>query len=272
MRSQGTKQWIEDYLFIINKQGDRVPFKLNPIQHKFLTEDVSGKDIVLKARQQGFSSLILAMFAKDFLTKENTYNVVVADDTDNAQGLLKRVKGFVQNWCEKEGFSEKQILKYNSKYELYFEAINSTYHIGTAQNTQFGRSRTITNLHLSEGAFYPHLMDILAGAGQAFSGQGKLIIETTANGYNEFQDFWTRSKLGETGFQAHFYPASDFYDIETLELKKQELKLAQDGGTYEQEYPDTDAEAFLLSGRPYFGREATEYYTSMIVKPIQDYV
>lgn len=165
------KKFIEKYLSIVDKAGTLVPFRLNAVQDKYLTQDATGKDIILKARQMGFSSLILAQFLADFLYKKNTYNVVVADGTDNAQGLLKRVKDYLKCWAESHEMDIDKLLKYNSKYELYLESNNSTYHIGTAQNTQFGRSRTITNLHLClhpntpvmlHNGYYKDIKDITA--------------------------------------------------------------------------------------------------------------
>jgi hypothetical protein len=52
---------------------------------------MSGFDVILKARQQGFSSVILAMFTADFLLKENSRSVIVADIDDNATELLDTV-------------------------------------------------------------------------------------------------------------------------------------------------------------------------------------
>lgn len=262
--NNGYKRFIQDNLDIVNKEGNLVPFHLNQIQNKFLTEDTSnGKDIILKARQQGFSSLILGIFLADFIIKENTYNVVVADDTDNAKGLLKRVKDYLKSWGLKNSIDVDKMLKYNSKYELYFEEQNSTYHIGTAQNTNFGRSKTITNLHLSEAAFYPHFDEIIAGAMQAVVPDGRVIIETTANGFNRFKEYWDETTRRETPFKAHFYPAQDFYTPEFLEKKEQEL-----GRMYRQEYPATPMEAFITSGETYFDQEALEKYLDQIRKPM----
>jgi|694.fasta_scaffold02962_31 hypothetical protein len=251
--------WIQDYLNIVNKEAELVPFTLNTIQRRFLTQDMTGRDIILKARQQGFTSIVTAVFLADFIMKRNTYNVIVADDADNAMGILKRVKDYLGYWCEKKGLEEKDVLKYNSKYELYFEAMNSTYHIGTAQNTQFGRSRTITNLHLSEGAFYPDLTSILAGALQAVVPTGRVIIETTANGFNDFKEYWDKTDKGETSFKNHFYKASDFYSREFLDQKKKELARL-----YKQEYPETPLEAFITSGETYFNQESLEVYLSLV--------
>jgi len=52
-----SKLFIEDELTIIDKTGTEIPFKLNAIQEQFV-EDATGKDLILKGRQRGFSSFI----------------------------------------------------------------------------------------------------------------------------------------------------------------------------------------------------------------------
>jgi hypothetical protein len=245
-------KFIETRLKIVNKEGEVVPFILNAIQRKFL-EKRTGRDLVLKARQQGFSSLILAMFTADFILKPNTTNVIVADISENAEALLERVKFFLDSYADITGV--KVPLKYNSKYELQNKINGSKYSIGTAENTEFGRSRTITNLHMSEGAFYPHLEKILAGALQAVVPTGNVVIETTANGFNDFKKLWESAKNGENGFNAMFFNAADFYSVEFLDQKKREL-----GRMYEQEYPSSDVEAFLSSGDTFFDTFALKAY------------
>jgi hypothetical protein len=254
-----TKQFIEKYLKIVNKDGSEVPFILNSIQNKYL-EDYTGRDFILKARQQGFSSLILAMFTKDFIAKENSRSVIVADISDNASELLDRVKLYIKAF---EDISQSKIpLKYNSKYELYNEAINSRYTIGTADNRDFGRSKTITNLHLSEFAFYNDPEKLFAGVMQAVVPEGRVIIETTANGFNFTKDFWDRSKLGYTGFKALFYGANEFYSPEFLAQKKQEL-----GRYFEQEYPSDEINAFLTSGETFFDTLALKDHLNRAKEP-----
>lgn len=252
--------WIEDNLEIVDKQGEVIPFQLNQIQRQYLQEDTTGRDIILKARQMGFSSLILARFAADFILKPNSQSVVVADVTDNAIALLERVKFYIKSFEEKNKVEIP--LKYNSKYELYNEPMNSKYTIGTAQNTEFGRSRTITNLHLSEAAFYNHFKKLLAGSLQAVVPEGYVVIETTANGFNEFKEYWEQSKQGETGFAPLFYPASGFYDAKFLDKKRKELD-----NEYVQEYPETDIEAFIASGQMYFNSESLKRYLASVKKP-----
>lgn len=260
------QKFIEARLHIVGKDGNETPFLLNEVQKRYLHEDFSGRDVILKARQQGFSSLILGMFTADFILKENSRSVIVADISDNAVELLDRVKRYIQFY--EEITKVKVPLKYNSKFELYNEAMDSRYTIGTADNSEFGRSKTITNLHLSEAAFYPNLDKILAGAGTAVVPDGKFIIETTANGFNEFKTFWDSSVLNETGFKPLFYKASTFYPPEFLEKEKLRLK-----NTFPQEYPETSEEAFLTSGEMFFDSLSLKNYLQQIREPmVQDVI
>lgn len=255
-----SKLFIEDNLTIVDKTGTAIPFRLNPIQAKFV-EQATGRDIILKARQQGFSSFILAAFTKDFILKENSLSVVVADIADNALDLLARVKWYIKSFEEKNNV--KVPLKYNSKYELHNAANNARYIIGTAERQEFGRSKTITNLHFSEAAFYNHLDKMLAGAESAVVPDGKVVIETTANGFNQFKEFYDKTVLGETPYKAHFFKAEDFYSEEFLNQKRQSL-----GRLYDQEYPSSAEIAFVTSGETYFDTEAMRYYLEHAKEPI----
>lgn len=252
--------FIEDELTIIDKTGTEVPFNLNPIQRKFV-DQATGKDIILKARQQGFSSFILGAFTKDFLFKENSLSVVIADLADNAQDLLARVKHYIKAFEVANG--EKVPLKYNSKYELHNDWNNARYIIGTAENTEFGRSKTITNLHMSEAAFYKHFDKLLASAGTALVPNGRFVIETTANGFNTFKSFYNESELGQTPFTPHFFKASDFYTQEFLESEKHRL-----GRLFQQEYPENPLESFILSGQGYFDVDSLQEHLKNSREPV----
>jgi hypothetical protein len=236
---QRYKRFIEENLKIIDKQGQYSPFILNKPQNMFI-EDYDPMLDVLKARQEGFSTLIDAIFTTDFLLVPNSYSVIVADIEENAEGLLDRVKIFIESYEDKNKI--KIPLKYNSRFELYNSLMRSRIKIGTAKNSEFGRSKTISNLHLSECAFYSNIEKILAGAGQAVVEGGRLIIETTANGYNDYRKF----RASDNGFKKVFYKASLIYDTEFLDKKRKQL-----GELFKQEYPETEHEAFVTSGQCY---------------------
>jgi hypothetical protein len=254
------EKFIEARLEIINKEGAIVPFLLNEPQKAFI-DKATGKDILLKSRQEGFSSEIGGIYTGDFILDQNSVSVVIADVSDNAIGLLDKVKFYLKSYEEKTGM--KIPLKYNSKYELRNEVTNSIYQIGTAENTEFGRSKTIKNLHMSEAAFYPNFRKLLASSLQAVRPDGRVVIETTANGFNDFKTFWESSELGETGFNPLFFKASDFYDREFLEQKKKEL-----GRLFTQEYPETPQEAFLSSGDLFFDNLALTAHLERVRDPM----
>lgn len=213
----------------------------------------TGKDILLKARQEGFSSFIGGVYTGDFILDQNSYSVVIADVSDNAIGLLDKVKFYLQSYEHRTGM--KIPLKYNSKYEMVNQVLNSKYQIGTAENAEFGRSKTIKNLHMSEAAFYKNFRKLLASALQAVRPDGRVVIETTANGFNEFKEFWDESELGLTSFSPLFFSASSFYSQEFLDQKRMEL-----GRLFTQEYPETPIDAFIASGTMYFDKLALQNY------------
>lgn len=256
-------RFIEENLAIVDKTGTAVPFTLNSIQRRYLTEDVPvGKPhLVLKARQQGFSSVILARFLADFIFKPNSRSVVVADIAENATTLLARLKFYLDTYNAKA--PEPIPMKYNSKNELVNALNGAVYTIGTAKNAEFGRSQTITNLHLSEAAFYPDLSKIKAGAGNAVVPGGYYVMETTANGFNEFKELWDESVAGESGFIPLFYGADEFYSPDFLSQKAMELK-----GKFRQEFPNSPIEAFITSGDPYFDQSALEWYNGLVTKMV----
>lgn len=252
--------FIEDQLSLIDKTGQEISFKLNSPQKQFV-EDATGKDIILKGRQMGFSSFILGAFTKDFIFTPNSLSVVIADIADNAQDLLARVKHYIKSFEEKN--NTKVPLKYNSKYELQNAHNNARYIIGTAENTEFGRSKTITNLHMSEAAFYKYFSKLQASAGTALVPDGRFVIETTANGFNEFKEFWDESSLGETEFKPHFYSSHGFYSEEHLAKERKRL-----GRLFMQEHPETALEAFLTSGDSFFNQDALRSYLDRCREPI----
>lgn len=252
--------FIEEQLSIIDKHGNDIPFQLNDMQRKFVNE-ATGKDIILKGRQMGFSSFILGAFTKDFIFKENSLSVVIADIADNSQDLLARVKHYIKAFEEKN--NTKVPLKYNSKYELQNAFNNARYIIGTAENTEFGRSKTITNLHMSEAAFYKHFRKLQASAGTALTPTGRFVIETTANGFNEFKEFWDESVLGDTDFTAHFYTSHGFYPKEFMDSERKRL-----GRLFDQEHPETPEIAFITSGELYFDTDALRDHLALTREPI----
>lgn len=280
------KEIIESQFKIVNKESQNVPFKLNPAQNKFLSE-MTGRDIILKARQEGFSSLILALFTLDFLFKPNSRSVCISHEASATVKLLDKVKHYIAPL----GLD----LKYNSRNEMYNDKINSIFYIGTAKATAFGRGDTINNLHASECAFYDHADELMTGLLQSVPKDGRVFLETTANGMgNYFHREWQKSVNGESSFSPHFFSWKEdaeyrlpnltewkpnveekqymldySLDIEQMLWRLRKMREFKNEDAFNQEYPITPDVAFISSGNPTFDMHSLDYYMKQARKPIK---
>ena len=86
------RRWrLNNLYFIQDKLGNVVQFNLNAAQSQLL-DDLHFLNIILKARQMGFSTFILMLALDCCVFNSNFAAGLVADTIDNAKGLLKRVK------------------------------------------------------------------------------------------------------------------------------------------------------------------------------------
>jgi hypothetical protein len=278
------KEVIETSFPIVNKQAEEIPFILNKAQNKFL-ENMTGRDIILKARQEGFSSLILALFTYDFLFKPNSTSVSLSYEAGAAEKLLDKVKLYIKNLGVP--------MKYNSRAEMYNEAIGSTFYIGTAAALRTGRGQTITNLHASEAAFYKDGYTLMTGLLQAVPSTGRVILESTANGMGDyFHKEWVRGVNGDGAFSPHFFPWTfhDEYQIpvdtnfkptteetqdmidyglskEQIHWKREKIKQFKTIDEFNQEYPITPEVAFISSGNPVFDIKVLNRMSKVATEP-----
>lgn len=258
------ESFMLDNITIIDKDKTEVPFVANPAQQSMNYWMQHYFDIlVLKARKMGFSSDALGIAATKFLMGRNERCVSMSFDRDAADKQLSRAKHYIRSYELKN--NTKVPLKYNSKSEMVWEGIDergrtfvNTLRVGTARNTSFGRGDDITYLHLTEVS----LSDVpllLAGVGEACVRGAHKILETTANGFNSYKQFWDATMLNETGFANLFYSPLWEYDEAYLNVKRKTL-----GKLYDQEYPATPELAFLTSGDPYFDQDAMRWYLSQV--------
>ena len=278
-----------------------VPFILNPPQRQILKE-LSGMDIILKARQEGISSLILAIFAIDFITIENIRCVVISHEDKATARLFDRVRFFLDSMHQTFPGELPYQLDRSSTHELYNKTKNSYYYIGTAGARAFGHGETINNLHVSELSRWPEQEKMMIGILQAVPKTGRVIIETTANGYGDFFNrLWTLNQDKPDPFLDHFIPwfslpeytlptggvtTQDLLDDEKEMIAKYGLlleqlcwrrwKINQIGGDYKdpktwdnfkEQYPSTAEEAFIVSGNPVWSPTLMNYYLTKCKKP-----
>ena len=272
-------KFIENNFSIKNKQGKVVPFVLWNTQDKYLInlrekygeELVGVRDIVLKARKEGFSSFILALFATDFLISDFPIaSVCIADRKDETKKLFERAKFFIASACSKKGVTINDICDISNSNEIVNKENGATFWIGTAGARTAPRVESVQNLHFSEAAHFPDTDIITAreaieGALQMVDqGTGKVFIESTANGYgNYYQTLWAKAEQGKSKFRPVFFGASELYSPEWLKEKEKEFTSRE---MYLQEYPNTPEEAFISSGSKFFDTAAIKWLQKDILK------
>ena len=94
--------------------------------------------------------------------------------------------------------------------ELVFDKLDSGYLVSVAHIEGTGRSATAQLLHASEAAFWDNLPLQLASLLQTVPDLPgtEVIIESTANGYNDFHTLWRKAEAGESEFLPVFLPWS----------------------------------------------------------------
>lgn len=281
------QSFIEDNFLIKNKDGVVVPFlfdifqsgQIRSVQDYYMVDlyrhygkDLEGvRDIILKGRKEGFSAMVLGMFATDFLLSENPISSVsIADNKEETQRLLERAKFFIESAAIKENRTLADICDIASKNHLRNKWNGAEFWIGTAGSKVALRTETVQNLHFSEAAHFPDTDVITAretieGALQMVpQGKGKVFIETTANGYgNHYQELWDKASLGESTFRPVFYGANQFYSEPWLKEKEKEFTSRE---MFWQEYPNTAEQAFISSGSKFFDTEAIIWLQKEISK------
>ena len=289
---------IEMTFTIVDKEKSTVPFFLNDVQHDFLSllnkkielhrkgKLLHLRFLVLKGRQQGFTSVITAYQLANTLIKKNFTGFTLADTADNVRAIFQDKAKYVYNQLPD---ILKPTEKYNSKTEMFFENLNSSWRINVASE-QVGRSRTINFFHGSEAAFWNCLISSTQSSlGEALTKDSIQILESTANGFNEFKDLWDsgewincfyewwRTKEYQDTFESQDIKNKFLYDIDhktdwiwerlnwlkyKIHLKDEQLywyynkyKNYLNKDLIKQEYPCTPEEAFLNSGNCVFNSE-----------------
>lgn len=247
-------------------------------------------EIILKARQFGFSTLIAALFFVNTVNTPNTTTVVIGMDSNNTNSLF----GMVQTMFEHLPAHKKPKPKYANRTEFFWPEIGSRYYVGSAENLSFGRGWTIHNLHASEVAFWRNAETLLGGLMEAVPQDGNAFIETTANGVgNWYHTEYQLAEAAQSVFTPRFYawfrhPEYRRPSPPNFARTKEEEKLAAQFGLddeqlewrrwkvrarkklFPQEYPATAAEAFLTSGNPYFDRDVLMELSRKLAAPAFD--
>lgn len=294
-------------LRIKTKNGKVVPFELNHAQQqlwqaikKQTRAGLPIRIIILKARQLGMSTMVQAYLLWKAVMKPGHNGLVVAHQEDSAAELFRKIE-LMYRLLPSNLHSELEGIKETSRQgkKLGFGGeLNTLLYVDTANNPALGRGQTFQHVHLSEMAFYNKPDEIMFGLNMSVPNEPgtTIIIESTANGMgNYFHGMWDSAVDGESSYIPLFLPWTDDPDYrkepgEGFAPTKVERQLKREYGVdnaqlawrrrtimdgcdgdelkFRQENPINPQEAFLISGLPYFNRDAMKFYRGKCVSPL----
>jgi hypothetical protein len=264
---------------IKDKAGKEIPFVMNEDQERFISER-HGLDIVLKARQKGFTTVIQLDMLDDCLFRPNTSAGVIAHNLQDAEAFFADKIKFAYDKLPDE-FKAAVSATNDTVRSLKFSN-GSSIRVGTSL-----RSGTIQRLHVSEygklcAKFPEKAREVKTGAFNTVALGQQITVESTAEGQTgDFHDMTTAAQnraakgdpLTEMDWKFHFAPwwtsseyALDAEVVETTEHKEYFAKLEsqgialrreqrawyvkkseEQGEDMKREYPSTPEEAFEAS-------------------------
>lgn len=271
--------WRLNHLYKIKTKDRQLKtLKLNRAQMEYLANE-SLRDIILKARQLGFSTLKLIELLDFVLFGKNTNAAVIAHQREKVQVLFEIVRLAYEHFPDLGPEFPKPKASYDNRNELYFPELNSKIYVATDT-----RGETVHNLHVSELAYIKRADEKMLGILESVPKDGIISFESTGNGISGyFYQVWEDSK---NEFRKHFFSwifDSEYVEItsksldqliaeyqslqlqyglmpeiwQRLHLTKEQLawyisKVRRHKEKVMQEYPSNPIEAFVASGRNVF--------------------
>lgn len=249
--------------------------------------------IVLKARQMGLSTIIEALCYWWAATHRYVTASIVAHEREASENIYQMFQKYYANSDPAFKPATKYYTKHDLTFDTEKgTGIKSQIRTAVAKESGTGRSQTNRFVHCSEVAFWKGSADIVSSLLQTVPllPETFIFLESTANGMGGyFYDTWMKAKKGESAFKAFFFawhghpeyeanvPSGMKLDPEEKELcqlfkelgydkktwkrklqwrRKKMKEFVHDPEKFYQEYPSTDIEAFIASGRPVFNTKA----------------
>ena len=280
------KKWLKSFIYIVDETSATHTLELNEAQDQLLFEIckcVKNKKpirfVILKARQLGFTTFIAALIFVLTMFQSNRKAVIIAHKTESTGEIFKMYKRFYDNLPE----ALKTKLSADNRREIQSQSTGSSIRVLT-QGDGVGRGATINYVHLSEAGFYDDLDGTLTAILQSvYMGnlENMVFIESTANGFNSFKDYYDLGVSKQGIWKSFFYPwfmkkgnelPYDGFTKTPYEEKLQKdyhlsdeqmawwrvkwVELKKDLNLMKQENPTIPMDAFISTGNSVFDNEA----------------
>jgi hypothetical protein len=203
--------YAQGNLRIKDKSGRLIRFRFNRLQRQlwkwFLEDMAAGRPVrwfIIKARQMGVSTWILALFYWIVSLRPNRNALVLAHDEDSVENFSSTISTM---WADSDPLLAPPVAAMNRALAHFGESnmkrkqgsgtgLDSKIIFQTAKKAQIGRSLNLHLVLMSEYAIYPEieidLKKLLVGLESAVAElPGTIVIkESTAQGENQAKDDW----------------------------------------------------------------------------------
>lgn len=247
---EACRYFIEHYVKIRHPERGRISFDLRPAQIETLQAWLTERyNIVLKARQIGYStlaasiSLWLVMFYKD------KYIIMLSRGEREAMSLLRKSKyawKHLPEWMRERCGNPIQ----DTLTKMVWANDSSIESLPSTQDPARGESAYL--VIVDEWAFLENPEEAWASIEPVTDVGGRVIGLSTANGSgNFFHRHWQMAQNSKK-WKALFFPWSANTDRDDSWYEDKAEDMASTPWTLHQEYPRTPEEAFIKSGRTVF--------------------
>lgn len=205
--SESALYFFKKYAYVQHPTRGKVLFNLYPFQKRVFQQLVDNdKNIILKSRQMGISTLTAAYSLWLMLFNSDLNIVVIATKQDVAKNLIGKVRYMFNNlptWL-------KMQVKEDNKLNLTL--INGSQVKATSAAADAGRSEAVSLLVVDEAAFIPNIETIWGGIYPTLSTGGKAILLScvtsdtfifTNKGLTTIDNFIDHTKIG--GYEIEKY-------------------------------------------------------------------
>lgn len=234
----GSLEWrLCNLYWIVDKKGEAIRFKPNAQQLAFI-RNLWNRNLILKARQLGFSTLMQVLQLDQAYFTRNFNGVVIADTLPNAKKLFSKLEFAYEHLPDV--MQEAVPIAAKTKGEgIEFAHMDEHGHANPSRISiaVSARGGTVNLLHVSElgkiGLKFPQRAEEIRTGAFPAAEQGITVVESTAEGafglfYDLCEPAMKRQEKGipETrlDWRLHFFP---WYECDDYRLSPEEAALVE---------------------------------------------
>ena len=288
--------YIPKYFKVLSKAdarglSDLTPMKLWPSQ-KYYIQNRTNRDLILKSRQTGMSTGVMAANAQQLFTQPYQRMIIVTHDQETSEFLFQTVQRFYHNLPE----DKQPTTDWKSGTRMRFKDIDSYIYIDSARSDSLGIGHTLNVAHLSELARWPPRKadQLFSDISQTVPAGGFITGESTPRGRGGlFYRLYDAARRNEINYKTFFFAwwwdvtaireskdilkytddekqlieyvkRVDKMDLSPQQIAHRREKIAELGDLAYQEYPENDVDCWLSSEISVFDGIAIRRYMQRI--------